>query len=139
MAVLFTLPLCVASVSGGLWVSVRKRPLDRIRSLAALALTTAGGGLSALGGALGLTVLGAVLVGLCLAPLGTAGSLALEHLAPEGRKPEVFALQRTAHALGIIGASAILAVAPVSAALSAAACLMAAVTLWAVLGGPDRD
>ena len=54
------------------------------------------------------TIVGAVLIGFVLAPLGTYYSLILDRLAPPQRRPEVFALLRTANAVGVIFASAVL-------------------------------
>lgn len=62
-----------------------------------------------------------------LAPLGTHYALVLDTLAPPQKRPELFALLRTANALGIIVASGMLTVIPLSAALVAVAGLMSAV------------
>ena len=49
-----------------------------------------------------MAVIGAVLIGAVLAPLGTYYSLVLDTLAPPKRRAEVFALLRTANAVGVI-------------------------------------
>ena len=128
-AILFTVPLCVASVAGGLWVSVKNRMASRKAVMVYLSVMTFGAALAALGPSLATTVIGAVLIGLVLAPLGTYYSLILDQLAPPQKRPEVFALLRTANAVGIIFASAILTAVSLSSALIVVTCTMLAVTL----------
>lgn len=117
LAILFTVPLCLASVAGGIWVSVRNRMGSRRAVLIQLMIMTAGAILAALQISMAVTVLGAVLVGTVLAPLGTYYSLALDSLAPPKKRPEVFALLRTANATGIILASAVMTAFSLSTAL----------------------
>jgi hypothetical protein len=124
LAFLFTVPLCLASVAGGIWVSLRNRVATRMAVVAKLSIMTLGAALVALEQSVATTVLGAVLVGSVLAPLGTHYSLALDMLAPPHRRAEAFALLRTANSFGVIVASAILTVASLSATLVAVAGLM---------------
>jgi hypothetical protein len=63
------------------------------------------------------TIVGAVLIGSVLAPLATYYSLVLDTLAPPHRRAEVFALLRTANAIGVIFASAVLTAVSLSMAL----------------------
>lgn len=128
-AVLFTVPLCLASVTGGIWVSVRNRMATQRTVLMQLSAMTLGSVLAALEISLALTVLGAVLIGSVLAPLATHYSLALDKLAPPQKKAEVFALLRTANALGVIFTSALLTATSLSTALVAVTCLMAVATV----------
>ncbi|RAI04341.1 MFS transporter [Acuticoccus sediminis] len=118
LAILFTVPLCLASVTGGVWVSVRNRMASRRAVVAQLAVMAVGAALAAFGASLGTTVAGAVLIGLVLAPLGTYYTLVLDTLAPPHKRPEVFALLRTANALGVIFASAVLTAASLGTALT---------------------
>jgi hypothetical protein len=74
-------------------------------------------------------VIGTVLIGSVLAPLNTYYSLVLDALAPPQRRPEVFALLRTANAIGVIFASAVLTVVSLSMALIVVTGLMIAVIL----------
>ncbi|QRM32929.1 MFS transporter [Microvirga sp. VF16] len=129
LAILFTVPLCLASVVGGLWVSIRNRMATRTIVLAQLTVMSLGSVLTALQLSIETTILGAVLVGFVLAPLGTYYSLILDTLAPPQKRPEVFALLRTANALGVIFASAVLTVVSLSMSLIVVTSLMAAVTL----------
>lgn len=129
LAILFTVPLCVASVAGGIWVSVRNRMASRKAVMVQLAVMTLGAALAALGLSLATTVIGAVLIGFVMAPLGTYYSLVLDQLTPPQKRPEVFALLRTASAVGIIFASAVLTAVSLSSALVVVACMMLAVTL----------
>lgn len=129
LAILFTVPLCLASVAGGIWVSVRNRMTSRPAVLAQLAVMSAGSALVALNLSVATTVAGAVLVGSVLAPLATYYSLILDTLAPPQRRAEVFALLRTANAVGVIFASAVLTAVSLSATLIVITGLMVAVTL----------
>ena len=129
LAILFTVPLCLASVTGGVWVSVRNRMASRNSVASKLSVMTLGVALVAFGPSVTTTVLGAVLIGIVLAPLGTYYSLALDQLAPPHQRAEVFALLRTANATGVIFASAVLTSASLSSALIMVTGAMLAVTL----------
>ncbi len=127
LAILFTVPLCIASVAGGLWVSVRNRRAPRGVVVAQLVVMSAGAALA-----------GAILIGLVLAPLATHYSLILDSLAPPHRRPEVFALLRTANASGVILASALLTAVSLSTALSAIAAAMVFATVAAGIASAKR-
>jgi hypothetical protein len=124
LAILFTVPLCLSSVAGGIWVSVRNRMPTRRVVLAQLSLMVLGAGLAALGLSVATTVVATVLIGAVLAPLSTYYSLVLDTLAPPHRRAELFALLRTAHALGVILSSAVLAATSPSVTLIAVTGLM---------------
>ncbi|WP_146057538.1 MFS transporter [Streptomyces sp. SM12] len=130
---LFALSLCLGSICGGLWVSVRNRMASRPEVLVFLGSTTVGTCLVAAQGQLWVTLLGAAAVGFFLPPLGTYFSLVLDQLAPAHRRAEVFALMRTANALGVIAISGLLAITGITAALSGSALLMAVATLLVAL------
>lgn len=129
LAILFTVPLCLASVAGGMWVSVRNRMAARRTVLAQLTIMTLGSVLAALQLSIVTTVVGAVLIGFVLAPLGTYYSLILDTLAPPQRRPEVFALLRTANAVGVIFASAVLTIISLSMSLTVVTVMMTIVTM----------
>jgi hypothetical protein len=129
LAILFTVPLCLASVAGGIWVSVRNRMGSRRAVLIQLMIMTIGAILAALQVSMAVTVLGAVLVGAVLAPLGTYYSLVLDSLAPPKKRPEVFALLRTANATGIILASAVMTAFSLSTALIVVSGVMISVVI----------
>jgi hypothetical protein len=129
LAIIFTVPLCLASVSGGIWVSVRNRMATRKVVLAQCLVMTLGSALAALNWSVIATVVGAVLMGAVIAPLATHYSLTLDALAPPDRRPEVFALLRTANAIGVIFASAALTFASLSTSLIVVVGLMAIATL----------
>ena len=139
LAILFTVPLCVASVAGGIWVSVRNRMPTRKAVVAYLSVMTLGAALAALGPSLATTIIGAILIGLVLAPLGTYYSLVLDQLAPPQKRPEVFALLRTAHAIGIIFASAVLTAVSLSSALIVVTCTMIVVTCAVALAPRPKE
>lgn len=139
LAFLFTVPLCVASVAGGVWVSLRNRMATRTAVLIQLSIMTLGAALVAVQQSVLTTVVGAVLVGFVLAPLGTYYSLVLDKLAPPQRRAEVFALLRTANATGVIFASGILTMASLSATLVGVAGLMFLATATVVFATCRRQ
>lgn len=129
LGILFTVPLCLASVAGGIWISVRNRMATQKIVVAQLVIMTLGSALAALELSVATTVIATVLVGSVLAPLATYYSLRLDTLAPPQRRPEAFALLRTANATGVIFASAALTVVSLSMALIVVTGLMTLVTL----------
>lgn len=108
MGFVFTVALCAASVAGGVWVSVRNRPPRRGHAAALMAAMALGAALVAAQLPVPATVAAVVLVGCCMAPLSTAYSLLLDEVAAAHEKAELFALQRTMNAVGIIVTSATL-------------------------------
>jgi Major Facilitator Superfamily len=137
-AIVFTVPLCLSSVAGGVWVSVRNRMATRKAVVAQLSIMTLGSALAALDLSVATTVVGTVLIGCVLAPLATYYSLILDTLAPPQRRPEVFALLRTANAVGVISASAMLTVASLSMALIVVTGLMIVATLMVAIASARR-
>ncbi|MBP2461489.1 MULTISPECIES: hypothetical protein [unclassified Rhizobium] len=128
LAILFTVPLCIASVAGGIWISVRNRMPSRKVVLVQLAVMAFGSGLAAANHSMAVTIAGTVLVGAVLTPLGTYCSLALDALAPPERRPEIFALLRASKAVGVVFASALLALVGLSTAMVWVTALIIAVT-----------
>jgi DHA1 family inner membrane transport protein len=124
----------VASGAGGVWVSVRNRMPRRSTVLVYLGLMSLGATLVASHLPLVVTMVGAVIVGSFLAPLGTYYSLALDALSPIHRKAELFAMYRTANAIGVILTSASLSLTTLAMtqAVSTALILMATVTVGIV-------
>lgn len=139
MAILFTVPLCLASVAGGIWVSVRNRMATRKTVLVQFSVMALSAGLAALNLSVTTTIVATVLMGCVLAPLAAYYSLILDTLAPPQRRPEVFALLRTANATGVIFASAILTAASLSAALIVVTGLMIIVTVTVGIASADRS
>jgi MFS family permease len=129
LAIMFTVPLCVASVTGGIWVSVRNRMATRKIVLIQLIVMALGSALTALNLTLTASIIGAVLIGSVLAPLATYYSLVLDTLAPPHRRAEVFALLRAANATGVIFASAVLTAVSLSMALIVVTGLMSIAAL----------
>ena len=129
LAILFTVPLCLASVAGGIWVSVRNRMASRRAVVAQLSVMALGSAFVAFGPSIAVTIAGTVLTGLMLAPLSTCYTLVMDGLAPTHRRPEMFAMLRTANALGLIVVSAAIAMLSLSFALilTTAAMALAAV------------
>lgn len=138
LAILFTVPLCLASVAGGIWASVRNRMATRQGVLIQLSLMSVGAAFVALHHSVATTVMGAVLVGSVLAPMATYYSLVLDTLAPAQRRAEVFALLRTANAVGVIIASAVLTVVSLPVALVVVTALMIAVTIAVAMATAGR-
>jgi MFS family permease len=132
-AFLFTVPLCVGSVLGGVWVSIRNRRL-RQRSVVGMIVLTAAGTLAVAWDRWPASAIaGAVVIGLFLAPLGTSFSLSLDDVLPPTRRAEGFALLRTSKSVGVILASSVIAFASLAASLlvSAALALASAIIVGA--------
>lgn len=121
--------LCVASVSGGIWISLRNRKSRPVEVVVFLACTTLGGILVTGGWWLASTIVGTALIGFFLPPLGTYYSLVLDELAPSSKRAEIFALLRTANAIGVIVVSGLLATAGLRFASLGSVALMAASTI----------
>jgi MFS transporter, DHA1 family, inner membrane transport protein len=122
-AFLFTVPLCIGSVLGGVWVSIRNRGL-RQRSVVGMVLLTVVGTLAVAWDLwLGSAIAGAVLIGLFLAPLGTSFSLSLDDVFHPTRRAERFALLRTSKSVGVIVASSVMAFVSLEASILASATL----------------
>ncbi|HLR44388.1 MAG TPA: MFS transporter [Brevibacterium sp.] len=143
-AFVFALALCVGSVLGGVWVSVRNRTPGLWKVVTFLVATSSGLGLALYDGGLVLTLAGAFLVGIFLPMLGTFYSLALDRIVPRDRRAELFAHLRTANALGVMGVSGLLALDGLGTALVSSlgllvlATLCAAVFAWVTGGGPEQ-
>lgn len=129
LAILFTVPLCLSSVTGGILISIYNRSLARRTVVLLLALMAAGATLAAFQLSLTATIIGAVMIGCVLAPLGTYYSLILDTLVTPDKRPEVFALLRTSNAVGVIFASGVLTAFSISAALGVVATLMFVVAM----------
>jgi MFS family permease len=139
LAILFTVPLCLTAVAGGIFVSVRNRMATRKVVLAQLILMALGSALATLGFSVATTVVGTVLIGCAMAPLSTYYSLILDTLAPPHRRAEVFALLRTANAMGVIFASAMLSVVSlVTAQMAVTGLLIAAVLAVAIASATTK-
>ena len=124
-AFLFTVPLCVGSVLGGVWISVRNRRL-RQRTVVVMMLLTVVGMLAVAWDAwIGSALAGVVLIGVFLAPLGTSFSLLIDDVLPPTRRPEGFALLRTSKSVGLITASSVIAFGSLAAAFLVSAGLAA--------------
>ena len=107
--VVFPLALCMTSIAGGIWVSVRNH-MPRRRTVLIWLIVMAAGVLAVMvGHSVTATLIGALLVGLVLAPLATYYQLVLDRLVLPEHRAEVFALLRTANALGIITSSGLIA------------------------------
>ncbi|WP_430781913.1 MFS transporter [Actinoplanes sp. G11-F43] len=137
-AFVFATVLCAGSVTGGVWVSVRNRMPSHRTVVAFLAAFVAGSALILTGGHLAATLTGAAVLGFFLPQLGTFYSLALDRLAPPDRRAEVFALQRTAGAIGVITISGLLAVAGLRAAQVGALVLLAVALLLTLIRSGAR-
>ncbi|MDN5585042.1 MAG: MFS transporter [Brevibacterium sp.] len=130
-AFLFALALCIGSVLGGVWVSIRNRMPGRWKVTAFFAITTAAFSLLLFDGHIALTLAGALVVGWFLPMLDTFYLLALDSLAPEERRAEMFALLRTTNAVGIMATSGLLALLGLDAALAGALGLLVIATVLA--------
>lgn len=125
--VVFPVAICTTSILGGIWVSVHNREPRRRTVLAWLGVTAAGVAIVGFGHAVAATIIGALLVGAVLAPLATYYSLVLDRLVAPEHRAEVFALLRTANALGIITSSALISLVSLQATFTVVITVMAAV------------
>lgn len=107
--VIFLIALCATSISGGIWVSIHNRMPRRRTVLCWLIVMMLGVTAVTVGHSVSATLVGALLVGAVLAPLSTYYSLVLDRLVLPEQRAEVFAILRTANALGIITSSALIA------------------------------
>jgi MFS family permease len=114
-AVVFTVALCVSSVSGGVAVTWYGRPVKPWLVLVMLGTTVVGVLAVGLAPTVWVAVAGAVLVGICLAPLATSYSLRAEKALPVHRRAEGFSWLRTMAGLGAGCASLLIAVLPLAA------------------------
>lgn len=108
LGVIFTVALCMASIAGGVWVSLRNRMAGNYLVCGLVTAMAVGAVLVSLQQSVALTAIGCIVVGLTLPPLSTHYSLAIDALAPQSRRPEAFALLRTANSLGVIFAGSML-------------------------------
>jgi MFS transporter, DHA1 family, inner membrane transport protein len=108
-ALLFTVPMCIASVLGGVWTTIRNRRFRQWTVVGMFLLTVVGMLIIAWNTWIGFTIAGVVLVGLFLAPLGTSFSLFMEDTLPKARRVEGFAMLRASNSVGIIVASSVIA------------------------------
>jgi len=132
-AFLFASVLCVGSIIGGVWVSLRNRMPEPWKVVSFLVASTAGSGMVLAGGHIALTLAGAAVMGFCLPFLGTFYSLVLDELAPPGRRAEMFAFLRTASSLGVIAISGLLALLGLQAALIGSTALLLTATCLCAL------
>ena len=124
---LFPVAICVTSILGGVWVSVHNREPRRRTVLAWLGVTALGVVVVGFGHSAAATVIGALLVGAVLAPLATYYSLVLDRLVAPEHRAEVFALLRTANALGIITSSALISLVSLQATFTVVITVMTGV------------
>lgn len=103
-----------------------------------LAATATASAVILLNAHLALSLAGAATIGFFLPSLGTFYSLRLDQLAPPDRRPEVFALQRTANALGVIVISGLLAFLGLRAAVLGSLVLVLVALLLAVSAARAR-
>lgn len=107
--------LSVASVLGGIAYVAAKRDGGRRTACGLLVVLAAGSTTAALGRDWPVVVVGAVMVGVCAAPLFTILSVRAEHLVAAHRRAEGFALLATAQGLGFAVGALSLSALPLSA------------------------
>jgi hypothetical protein len=138
MGFVFTVALCAASVAGGVWVSVRNRAPRHGVVLAYMVVMALGAALVAAELPVVAAVAAVVLVGCCMAPLSTAYSLMLDEMSAPHEKAEIFALQRTMNALGIIVTSACLSLWSLAVTQWVAVAVMAGMAAVVAVAGARR-
>ena len=138
MGFVFTVALCAASVAGGVWVSVRNRAPRHGVVLGYMVVMALGAALVAAELPVAAAVAAVVLVGCCMAPLSTAYSLMLDEMSAPHEKAEIFALQRTMNALGIIVTSACLSLWSLAVTQWVAVAVMAGMAAVVALAGARK-
>lgn len=121
---LFPVALCLGSVSGGIYVTVRNRMPRRRTVLGYLLGSMFSSAVVAAAFSIETTVAAALVLGFLLPPLGTYYQLVLDTLAPEDRRAEVFAQLRNATSLGVILVSLSLTLWNIQTTLIAATALL---------------
>ncbi|WP_396897438.1 MFS transporter [Nesterenkonia ebinurensis] len=134
---IFPVALCISSVAGGVWVTIRNRKPAPHVVIIYLAVTSLGAGLVAWNHAAAITLGASLLVGFCLPLMATYFQLVLDELAPPNRRAEVFAMLRNANSIGIITISLTLTFWSLAVALTVGVILMLIATL-AVIGAQVR-
>lgn len=129
---IFPVVLCIGSVAGGIWVSVRNRRASGRMVILYLGMTAFGSGLIAWNQSVILTMIGSIIAGYLLPLLATHYQLVLDELAPPHRRAEVFALLRNAGSIGLITISLTLTVWSLSVTLITAAIFILVATLTAL-------
>lgn len=127
-AFLFALALCIGSVLGGVWVSIRNRMPGRWKVTSFFAITTTAFAVLFVDSHIAVTLAAALVVGWFLPMLDTYFLLALDSLAPEARRAEMFSLLRTTNSIGVMATSGLLALLGLEAALLGGAGLLVTAT-----------
>lgn len=126
----FAVVLCIASVAGGAAITWVNRVLPLLVVVALLGTMALGSLALAMSPGIPGALAGTVLIGLCMAPVGTYYSLTVERLAPPDRRSEAFAVLRAAQGTGVVASALLLTVMPIErVSLIAAAMLAAAIAL----------
>lgn len=138
-AAVFAVSLCIASVTGGLLATWRNPPSRAPLVVAMLATTVAGVVCIRVADQVGIAIVGAVLVGLFLAPLMTYYSLSAEALLPPERRTEGFSWLRISNGVGLAATSLAITVMPIgSAALIIVGLLLIALVTAPLAGRRSR-
>jgi MFS family permease len=110
IAAVFAVALCVSSATGGALATWLGPPTARPKIIVLLSTTLAGGLCVYAAEHVVVAISGAILIGLCLAPLMTCYSLRVEALLPSSRRTEGFSWLRMSNALGVATTSLLLTV-----------------------------
>jgi DHA1 family inner membrane transport protein len=129
----FALVVCIASVAGGAAVTWANRTLPLGAVLALLATMTTGSLALALSSSIAPAMIGTVLIGLCMAPVGTYYSITVERLAAPDRRSEAFAVLRAAQGTGVVTTALLLTVLPIARVGLVATALLAVAMAAVVL------
>lgn len=133
MGFIFPLALCLAAITGGLWVTIGNRRPTQQQVIYYLCLSALGAGLVAWNQSVILTLAASTLVGFFFPVMATYFQLVLDELAPVDRRAEVFALLRNANSVGVITISLTLTLWSLSAALVIGAALVLVATLTVII------
>lgn len=110
----FAVVLCIASVAGGAVTTWLNRSLPIAVVIALLTTMLTGSLALALSPGIPGALVGTVLIGLCMAPVGTYYSLVIERLVAVDRRSEAFSVLRAAQGTGVVVSALLLTVLPIA-------------------------
>lgn len=121
----FAVILCLASVTGGAVITWANRSLPIVVVIALLGTMLTGSLGLALSPAIPGALAGTVLIGLCMAPVGTYYSIVIESLVAPDRRSEAFSVLRAAQGTGVVLSALLLTVLPIQRVCLVASGLLA--------------
>ncbi|MCW2601932.1 MAG: hypothetical protein JWN61_67 [Pseudonocardiales bacterium] len=110
----FAVVLCIGSVTGGAVITWANRSLPIVGVIALLATMLTGSLALALSPGIPGALAGTILIGLCMAPVGTYYSIVIERLVAPDRRSEAFSVLRAAQGTGVVVSALLLTILPIA-------------------------